>query len=96
LRKYFKKINVIFWGHQTWKKFIDFIDFNFFLKEKNLVWNQRLNIFNQKLKKIQYQLFVWQKFSGKWPKNWCLSIHIPNRYILKQKWKEWFKQWKKV
>jgi hypothetical protein len=41
---------------------------SFFFEEKNLVWNQRLNTFNQKLKKIQYQLFVWQNFWRKWPK----------------------------
>jgi hypothetical protein len=37
-------------------------------------------------KTIQFLLFVWQKISCKWSKNWCLPIYIymlPNRYILK-------------
>ncbi len=27
-------------------------------------------------KTIPFQLFVWPEFSCKWPKNWCLPIHI--------------------
>jgi hypothetical protein len=27
-------------------------------------------------KTIEFQLFVWPKFSCKWPKNWCWPVYI--------------------
>jgi hypothetical protein len=75
-RKHFWEINVIFWRHQTCQ--------NFNQKNKNKIVRKKNKILFEikhsihlirNWKTIQFQLFMWPKFSCKWPKIWCLPIH---------------------
>jgi len=104
-RKYFWKINVIFWWRQTWQNFNTKKN-NFKIvrkKEQNLVWNQTLNTFNQKLKNNSISAFCVTKIFMQVTKKLMFTntyififICLPNNNILKWKWKYWFKKWKKV
>jgi hypothetical protein len=76
-RKYFLKINVIFWWHQTWQNFnTKKLISNCKKKNKILFEIKHWIHLTKNWKTIQFQLFVWPKFLCKWPKNWCLPIHI--------------------
>jgi hypothetical protein len=86
-RKYLKKINVIFWGHQTWqnfqhKKIISRIFF------KIIFWNQTLNTFNHKLKNNSISTFcVTKLFMQMTKKLMFTNIYVYQIYILNWKWK---------
>jgi hypothetical protein len=48
------------------------------LKKKNIILFQIKHWIHltKNWKTIQFQFFVWPKFSCKWLKNWCLPIYI--------------------
>jgi hypothetical protein len=53
----------------------------FFLKHRILFESKHWIHLTKNWKTIQFQLFMWQKISCKWPKNWCLPIHIYFIYL---------------